>query len=68
MRWAGNVARIGGAENSARFWTGNLKQGGRLEDVDMDGRIILKWISRQYNLRVWTGIIFLSAGAVGRLL
>ena len=28
----------------AWFWWGNLREGDRLEDTDIDGRIILKWI------------------------
>jgi hypothetical protein len=27
------------------FWWGNLKERGSLEDIHVDGKIILKWVS-----------------------
>jgi hypothetical protein len=30
------------------FWCGNLREGDLLEDPDVDGRIILKWISEMW--------------------
>jgi hypothetical protein len=30
--------------NTYRFWWGILKEGGNLEDLDIDGSIILKFI------------------------
>jgi hypothetical protein len=36
-RWVGHVARMGRGE-------GNLREGDRMEDPGIDGRIILKWI------------------------
>jgi len=32
-----------------RFWWGNLRERNRLEDPDVDGRIILRWILRQWG-------------------
>jgi hypothetical protein len=32
-----------GEENCAGFWTGNLKEGLHLEDLGVEGRIILKF-------------------------
>jgi hypothetical protein len=43
-RWTGNVARMGTEEVPTEFWWGNLKEGGHLEDLGVDGRIILNWI------------------------
>jgi hypothetical protein len=31
------------------FWWGNLRESDRLEDIDMDGRIILKWIVKMQS-------------------
>jgi hypothetical protein len=52
MRWAVHVARWGTGELHIGFWWGDLRQGNLLEDLDVDGRIILKWIFK--NSRAWT--------------
>ena len=41
MRWAGNVACIGGGEVYTGFWWGNLRERCHLGDPGVDGRIIL---------------------------
>jgi hypothetical protein len=42
MRWAGHVARIGLGEMHTGFWWGNLRERDNLEELGIDGRIILK--------------------------
>jgi hypothetical protein len=37
------------------FWRGNLQERVYLDDSDVDGRIILRWIFRKWDVRVWTG-------------
>ena len=42
------------------FWWGKVKKREHLEDLDVEGRIILKEIFKKYNGSVWTGFICLS--------
>jgi hypothetical protein len=55
MRRERHVARIG-------FWWGNLRDRDNLEDPDVDGRIILSWIFRRWDMRAWPGLIWLRIG------
>jgi hypothetical protein len=47
------------------FWWGNLMERDHLEDPGGDGRIILRWIFRKWDLWAWTGFIWLRIGTVG---
>jgi len=38
-----------------------------LEDPDVDGRIILRWIFREWGVGLWTGLIWLRIGTGGGL-
>jgi hypothetical protein len=51
-----------------KFWLENLKARDNLEDLDVDGRIILECISGKQSGRVWIGFICLGIGTSGRLL
>jgi len=44
------------------LWWGNLREGGHLEDPGVEWRIILKWIFRNWDMRAWTGFIWLRIG------
>jgi hypothetical protein len=44
MRWAGHIIHMGEMRNAYSIVVGNLKERDRLEDVGIDGEIILKWI------------------------
>jgi hypothetical protein len=44
MRWAGNVARTERMEIHTGFWWENLEEREHLEDLGLDGKIILKEI------------------------
>jgi hypothetical protein len=41
------------------FRSGNLKERDRWGDPDVDERIILRWIFKKWDVRVWTGLCWL---------
>jgi hypothetical protein len=47
MRWTGDVALTGNRGGAYRFRWGDLKESDHLEDVGMDGSIIIKWIFKK---------------------
>jgi hypothetical protein len=47
---------------------GDLIERGHLEDPDLDGSIILKWIFMMWITEAWTGLLWLMIGTDGRLL
>jgi len=55
MRWAGQVACMVGKPEGRDY----------LEDPDLDGRIILRWIFRKWDVGVWTGPSWLRIGTGG---
>ena len=52
----GYVARTGERRGVYRFSVGNLRERDRLEEAGVDGRIILGWISRRWDVGMWTGL------------
>jgi len=50
MRWAGNLACMGREEVYTGFWCGNLRGKDHLEDPGIDGRIVLRWIFRMWEV------------------
>ena len=40
----------GRGEVCTEFWLGNLRERDHLEDPDVDGRIILRWIFRKWDV------------------
>jgi hypothetical protein len=50
------------------FWCGNLRERDSLEDPGIDGKIILRWIFRKWDVRAWTGSMWLRIGTGGALL
>jgi hypothetical protein len=40
---------------------------GHLEDLDVDGRIILKWTSVKYDGMAWTGVLCLRLRTADKL-
>jgi len=45
-------------------WLGNLKEREQLEDLEVNERVILKWILKKEDGRTWTGQIWLRQGQV----
>jgi hypothetical protein len=47
VRWAGHVPYMGRRGMHAGFWWENRKERDHYEDLDIGGRIILRWILRR---------------------
>ena len=67
MRWAGLVVRMRGGERrgALRFWCGNLMLRYHLEDLGVDGRMMLKWILKDSVGRVWVVFLWDRIGTGG---
>ena len=65
MGWARRLARVGREEAHTGFWWGNLREIYHLEDTDVVGKIILRWIFRKWDVVAWTGSICLRIGTGG---
>jgi hypothetical protein len=46
---------------------GNLKEIDNLEDLSVDGMVILKWTLKEHNGIAWIGFIWLKTGKSGGL-
>jgi hypothetical protein len=57
--WGRNVRKV--------FWWGGLRERDHLEDLEVDGRIILKCIFKTWG-GAWTGFMWLRVGTGGGLL
>jgi len=47
------------------FWWGNLGERDHWGESGVDGRIILRWIFRQWDVGVWTRLSWLRIGTGG---
>jgi len=56
MRWAENVARMGWRGLRIGSCWGNRRETDHWGDLGVDGWIILGWISRRWDVRIWTGL------------
>ena len=56
MRWAGHVASVGEERGCIGSWWGNRREGDHRGDLGVDGWIILEWISRRWDVGIWTGL------------
>jgi len=55
-----------GGEVLTVFWWENLRERDHLQDLGIDGRIILEWIFKKWDGRAWAGLIWLRLGTGGR--
>jgi len=55
----------GRGEAYAGVWCENLKERGHLGDPGLDGKIILRWIFRKWDVGIWTGLSWLRIGTDG---
>jgi hypothetical protein len=51
MKWVGHVARVRESRDAYRVLVGKLSERDHLEDLSLDGRIVLKWVFKKCN--VW---------------
>jgi len=56
----------GRGEACTGFWWGNLRERDHWGAPGTDGRIILRWIFRKWDVGVWTGSSWLRIGTGGR--
>jgi len=65
MRWAGHLARMGEGRGVYRVLVGKPRGKNHWGDPGVDGRIILRWIFRKWDVGVWIGSTWLRVGAGG---
>jgi hypothetical protein len=46
---------MGRGEVYAGFWWGNLRERDNMGDPGIDGRIILRWIFKKWDVGLWAG-------------
>jgi len=56
MGWAGHVARMGEERGVYRVLVGKPEGKRALGSLGVDGWIILKWISRRWDVVMWIGL------------
>ena len=64
-RWAGHVARMGEERGCIGSWWGNRRERDYWGDLGLDGWIILGWISRRWDVGMWTGLGWPRIGTGG---
>jgi len=47
MRWTGHVARMEAIRNAYKVLGGNLKSRDHLEDISIDGKVVIEFIIRK---------------------
>ena len=65
IRWAEHVARMGEERGRIGSWWGNRREREHWGDLGIDGWIILGWISRRWDVGMWTGLGWPRIGTGG---
>jgi len=65
MRWAGHVTRMCEERGCIGSWWGNRREGDQWGDLGVVGWTILRWISRRWNVGIWTGLGWPRIGTGG---
>jgi len=65
MRWAGHVAFMGEERGAYRVLVGTPEGKNHWGDLGIDGWIILGWISRRWDVSMWTGLGWPRIGTGG---
>jgi len=58
-------SRYGERRDAYRVWWGNLREKDYFEDPGVDGRIILRWIFRKWDMGAWIVSSWLRIGTGG---
>jgi hypothetical protein len=66
ISWAGYVAPMGEGRGVYRVLWGHLIERDHLEDPGIDGRIMLRWMFRKWDVSARTGLMWLRIGTGGR--
>ena len=56
--WAGHVERVGEERGLYKVLVGKPKGKNHCGDLAVDGWIILGWISRRWDVGIWTGLVW----------
>ena len=66
LEWAGHVACMGEDRGAYRVLVGRYRrERDHWGDLGVDGWIILGWISRRWDVGMWTGLGWPRIGTVG---
>jgi len=68
MKWTGTRHVLGRGKVHTGFRWGHLRDRDRLEELDVDGMVILKCIFKKCGREAWTGLLWLGTGTGGGLL
>jgi hypothetical protein len=66
--WVEHEAHMGRGEVYTGILWGNLSERGHLEEPGVDGRIILRWMHRKWDVGAWAGSTWLRIGTGGGIL
>ena len=64
-----SAPRYRGQERCIRgFWWGDPRERDHSKDLDVDGRIMLKWLLKKWDEESWTGLFWFMIVTYGGLL